>query len=311
MNEIFGEKTDTLTVITAELVAAYVSNNPVPAAELPALIARVHGAIAGLVSGTLTVGDRRDGAGRGREAGRGPDPQVGPARRHRQLHRRQDLQDAQAPPHQPRARPEGLPRPLRPAGRLPDGRPELRRAALRARQGHRPGPARCHGRARAPGQGRLNDGRSAAPGGRGPPSRLIRRRQCTGRRRTRPAPGVAAGDQPALPGDAPLRRVEIGQRIGDRRHQGPPGVAPRRPVIRAGDQLGLPEANLHRRFVRICVHRGPNPIRTFHEQSASAGAVQSPERPVFGSRWSAVDWSRKRQCRCGFTASTVRTATRW
>lgn len=44
-----------LIELVAELVAAYVSNNPVPASELPALIARVHGAIAGLVSGTLTI----------------------------------------------------------------------------------------------------------------------------------------------------------------------------------------------------------------------------------------------------------------
>ena len=55
MNETSEERTDTLAVITAELVAAYVSNNPVPAAELPAVIARVHGAIAGLVTGTLTT----------------------------------------------------------------------------------------------------------------------------------------------------------------------------------------------------------------------------------------------------------------
>ena len=55
MTDTHDETTETLAVVTAELVAAYVSNNPVPAAELPALIARVHGAIAGLVSGTLTA----------------------------------------------------------------------------------------------------------------------------------------------------------------------------------------------------------------------------------------------------------------
>jgi len=55
MNDTTEEATDTFAVITAELVAAYVSNNPVPVAELPALIARVHGAIAGLVAGTLTA----------------------------------------------------------------------------------------------------------------------------------------------------------------------------------------------------------------------------------------------------------------
>ena len=38
--------------LAGDVVAAYVSNNPVPASELPALIARVHGAIASLVSGT-------------------------------------------------------------------------------------------------------------------------------------------------------------------------------------------------------------------------------------------------------------------
>jgi predicted transcriptional regulator len=43
------------TELTTGIVAAYVSNNPVPAAELPALITRVHGAISGLASGTLTT----------------------------------------------------------------------------------------------------------------------------------------------------------------------------------------------------------------------------------------------------------------
>jgi predicted transcriptional regulator len=41
--------------LAGDVVAAYVSNNPVPATELPALIARVHGAIASLVSGASTV----------------------------------------------------------------------------------------------------------------------------------------------------------------------------------------------------------------------------------------------------------------
>ena len=41
-----------VTGLAGEVVAAYVSNNPVPVSELPALIARVHGAIAGLASGT-------------------------------------------------------------------------------------------------------------------------------------------------------------------------------------------------------------------------------------------------------------------
>ncbi|QEE39340.1 MucR family transcriptional regulator [Methylobacterium sp. WL2] len=44
--------TPDLIGLAGDVVAAYVSNNPVPASELPALIARVHGAIAGLASGT-------------------------------------------------------------------------------------------------------------------------------------------------------------------------------------------------------------------------------------------------------------------
>ncbi|WP_246686680.1 MULTISPECIES: MucR family transcriptional regulator [unclassified Methylobacterium] len=43
--------------LTSELVAAYVANNPVPSAELPGLIARVHVMIAGLASGMHTVED--------------------------------------------------------------------------------------------------------------------------------------------------------------------------------------------------------------------------------------------------------------
>ena len=47
--------TPDLIGLAGDVVAAYVSNNPVPASELPALIARVHGAIAGLASGTSAV----------------------------------------------------------------------------------------------------------------------------------------------------------------------------------------------------------------------------------------------------------------
>jgi predicted transcriptional regulator len=38
-------KSDALIELTADVVAAYVSNNPVPAAELPGLIADIHAAL--------------------------------------------------------------------------------------------------------------------------------------------------------------------------------------------------------------------------------------------------------------------------
>ncbi|MCV0396152.1 MAG: MucR family transcriptional regulator [Rhizobiaceae bacterium] len=45
---------ETLIELTADVVAAYVSNNPVPAAELPNLIAEIHAAL-GRVGGTGEV----------------------------------------------------------------------------------------------------------------------------------------------------------------------------------------------------------------------------------------------------------------
>ena len=54
MTEETTGSTPNFIELAGDIVAAYVSNNPVPAAELPALIARVHGAIAGLASGSLT-----------------------------------------------------------------------------------------------------------------------------------------------------------------------------------------------------------------------------------------------------------------
>jgi predicted transcriptional regulator len=44
------EDSDELIEIAAEVVSAYVSNNPLPATELPNLIRSVHGALAGLGS---------------------------------------------------------------------------------------------------------------------------------------------------------------------------------------------------------------------------------------------------------------------
>ena len=44
-----AEEDTTLIELTADVVAAYVSNNPVPASDLPALIADVHSALGRVV----------------------------------------------------------------------------------------------------------------------------------------------------------------------------------------------------------------------------------------------------------------------
>lgn len=45
LSETEAKTSDNLIELTADVVAAYVSNNPVQAADLPALIADVHGAL--------------------------------------------------------------------------------------------------------------------------------------------------------------------------------------------------------------------------------------------------------------------------
>ncbi|WP_457107124.1 MucR family transcriptional regulator [Methylobacterium sp. P5_C11] len=50
INESIGHAPE-LTEVSVAIVAAYVSNNPVPASELPTLIRNIHGVVAGLASG--------------------------------------------------------------------------------------------------------------------------------------------------------------------------------------------------------------------------------------------------------------------
>ncbi|MDH2312371.1 MucR family transcriptional regulator [Methylobacterium brachiatum] len=50
MSEEPQEVSLNFTELAAEIVSAYVSNNPVPPADLPALIARVHQAVSGLAT---------------------------------------------------------------------------------------------------------------------------------------------------------------------------------------------------------------------------------------------------------------------
>jgi len=45
-------KTDNLIQLTADVVAAYVSNNPIPVADLPSLIGQVHAALMNRVNGS-------------------------------------------------------------------------------------------------------------------------------------------------------------------------------------------------------------------------------------------------------------------
>jgi predicted transcriptional regulator len=46
-------RNDEIIELTADVISAYVSNNPVPAAELPALIAQVHQSLSGLAGGAV------------------------------------------------------------------------------------------------------------------------------------------------------------------------------------------------------------------------------------------------------------------
>jgi predicted transcriptional regulator len=47
--DIQGQKSDDLLRLATEIVAAYVSNNPIPVSEVPAMIKSVHGTLGSLV----------------------------------------------------------------------------------------------------------------------------------------------------------------------------------------------------------------------------------------------------------------------
>ncbi|HTI30908.1 MAG TPA: MucR family transcriptional regulator [Sphingomonas sp.] len=52
-----NEMNETLITLTADIVAAHVSNNSVAVNDLPTLISNVHGALAGLNSGSVAVAE--------------------------------------------------------------------------------------------------------------------------------------------------------------------------------------------------------------------------------------------------------------
>src|SRR5687768_13453070 len=49
-----NEKNAGTIELTADVISAYVSNNPVPVSELPSLIAQVHQSLVGLTNGSAT-----------------------------------------------------------------------------------------------------------------------------------------------------------------------------------------------------------------------------------------------------------------
>jgi len=55
MTEALLKPADQLIELTADIVAAYVSNNPVPAGELPGLIAQIHSSISNLGAPAVAV----------------------------------------------------------------------------------------------------------------------------------------------------------------------------------------------------------------------------------------------------------------
>lgn len=59
MTEEADHNLDTLIELTAEVISAYVSNNPVPVGDLPALIGQVHSALKG-TAGTVSAAEPED-----------------------------------------------------------------------------------------------------------------------------------------------------------------------------------------------------------------------------------------------------------
>ncbi|WP_432289624.1 MucR family transcriptional regulator (plasmid) [Aminobacter sp. BA135] len=58
MTEVLLKPNSQLIELTADIVAAYVSNNPVPAGELPGLIAQIHSSISTLGTPSAPVEER-------------------------------------------------------------------------------------------------------------------------------------------------------------------------------------------------------------------------------------------------------------
>jgi hypothetical protein len=110
--------------LTAELVSAYVSNNPVRPADLGALIASVDQALSSLGEPAKPAVDQIE-----KPSATQIKKSITPGCPH-QLRGRQGLQDAAPAPDHPWSHPRGLPGEVRPTSRLPDDLSQLLGAAL-------------------------------------------------------------------------------------------------------------------------------------------------------------------------------------
>ncbi len=137
-----SELQETLITLTADIVAAHVSNNSVAVSDLPVLIANVHGALAGL-GGAAPVPEVKQEPAVSVRSSIKPDyivcledgKKLKMLKRHLMTHYQMT--------------PGTVPRQVEPAGRLSDGRPQLCRAAPRWRR--RSAWARSAARRRADG----------------------------------------------------------------------------------------------------------------------------------------------------------------
>ena len=121
--------------LTAEIVSAYVSNNTVASADIPALINQVHTALL-----RVTNGEAQPPSEPLKPAV--PVKKFDQSRLHRLPGGRQEVQIAQAPSaHAVQHDAGAIPGEMEPAGRLSDGGAELRRRPLATRQADGTGPA--------------------------------------------------------------------------------------------------------------------------------------------------------------------------
>jgi hypothetical protein len=110
--------------LAADIVSAYVTKNPLPMSDLPALINEVHAALVTVASGTA------EPAAEARKPAVSI-PQVHHARLHHLPRRREEIQVAQAASADTvRSHAGAVPREVGPAAGLSDGRAQLRQGAL-------------------------------------------------------------------------------------------------------------------------------------------------------------------------------------